>query len=243
MDLFLLFLLVLTNSTLFLFFFFLIFIFIYLWLCWVLVSVRGLSLVVASGDHSSSRCTGLTIAASLVAEHRLQMHRLSNCGSRAQLLHGTWDPPRPGLEPVSPALAGRLSTTAPPGKPSTLFLFMLGYFGLCTVHCSWKIVSKSFLRPRINLFCILIEKIYICFGQLPISSTKQVTWKYIHSFKCSLITLQIHMRCSLWYIIFPSSARTHTHTHIHIQAVLSVKENLFVIPLWGSEALLLLVNS
>ena len=28
-----------------------------------------------------------------------------------------WDPPRPGLEPVSPALAGRLSTTAPPGKP------------------------------------------------------------------------------------------------------------------------------
>ena len=29
-----------------------------------------------------------------------------------------WDPPRPGLEPVSPALAGRLSTTVPPGKPS-----------------------------------------------------------------------------------------------------------------------------
>ena len=27
------------------------------------------------------------------------------------------DPPRPGLESVSPALAGRLSTTAPPGKP------------------------------------------------------------------------------------------------------------------------------
>ena len=59
----------------------------------------------------------LTIAASLVAEHRLQTRRLSNCGSRAQLLSGMWDLPRPGLEPVSPALAGRLSTTAPPGKP------------------------------------------------------------------------------------------------------------------------------
>ena len=59
----------------------------------------------------------LTIAASLVVEHRLQMHRLSNCGSWAQLLHGMGDPPRPGLEPVSPALAGRFSTTAPPGKP------------------------------------------------------------------------------------------------------------------------------
>ena len=59
----------------------------------------------------------LTAAASPVAEHRLQTRRLSNCGSRAQLLRGMWDPPRPGLEPVSPALAGRLSTTAPPGKP------------------------------------------------------------------------------------------------------------------------------
>ena len=59
----------------------------------------------------------LTIAASLAAEHRLQTRRLSNCGSRAQLLRGMWDLPRPGLEPVSPELAGRFSTTAPPGKP------------------------------------------------------------------------------------------------------------------------------
>ena len=59
----------------------------------------------------------LTIAASLVAEHGLQTLRLSSCGSRAQLLRGMWDLPKPGLEPVSPALAGRFSTTAPPGKP------------------------------------------------------------------------------------------------------------------------------
>ena len=59
----------------------------------------------------------LTIVASLVVEHRLQTRRLSNCGSRASLLRGMWDLPRPGLEPVSPALAGGFSTTAPPGKP------------------------------------------------------------------------------------------------------------------------------
>ena len=59
-----------------------------------------------------------TLAASLVAGHRLQTRRLSSCGSRAQLLHGIWEFPRPGLEPVSPALAGRFSTTAPPGKPN-----------------------------------------------------------------------------------------------------------------------------
>ena len=63
----------------------------------------------------------LIIVASLVAEHRLQTRRLSNCGSRAQLLRGMWDLPRPGLEPVTPALAGRFSTTAPPGKPSPDF--------------------------------------------------------------------------------------------------------------------------
>ena len=64
----------------------------------------------------------LTIVASLVAEHRLQTRRLSSRGSRAQLLCGMWDLPRPGLEPVCPALAGRFSTTAPPGKPQSHFL-------------------------------------------------------------------------------------------------------------------------
>ena len=82
--------------------------------------MRGLSLVVASGGHSSPPCAGLSLSRPLVAEHRLLTRRLSNCGSRAQLLRGTWDLPRPGLEPVSPALAGRFSTTAPPGKPGTV---------------------------------------------------------------------------------------------------------------------------
>ena len=62
-------------------------------------------------------CGPLTIAAPPVAGHRLQTRRLSSRGTRAQLLRGMWDLPRPGLEPASPALAGRLSTTVPPGKP------------------------------------------------------------------------------------------------------------------------------
>ena len=35
-----------------------------------------------------------------------------------------WDLPRPGLEPVSPASAGRSSTTAPPGKPHLLSILI-----------------------------------------------------------------------------------------------------------------------
>ena len=44
-----------------------------------------------------------------------------------------WGIPRPGLEPMFPALAGRFLTTAPPGKPlsvsfkacDSLFIFIL----------------------------------------------------------------------------------------------------------------------
>ena len=44
-----------------------IYLFIYLfWLCWVFVSVRGLSLVAASGGHSSSRCMGLSLSRPLL---------------------------------------------------------------------------------------------------------------------------------------------------------------------------------
>ena len=43
-----------------------IYLFIYFWLYWVFVSMRGLSLVVASGGHSSSRCAGLSLSRPLL---------------------------------------------------------------------------------------------------------------------------------------------------------------------------------
>ena len=50
----------------FIFFIFFKFLFIYLWLCWVFVSVRGLSLVAASEGHPSSRCAGLSLSRPLL---------------------------------------------------------------------------------------------------------------------------------------------------------------------------------
>ena len=47
--------------------------------------------------------------------------RLSSCGAWAYLLPGTWDLPGPGLEPMSPALAGGFLITVPPGKPRAHF--------------------------------------------------------------------------------------------------------------------------
>ena len=51
----------------FIFFKFIYYLFIiYFWLCWIFVSVRGLSLVVASGGHSSSRYAGLSLSRPLL---------------------------------------------------------------------------------------------------------------------------------------------------------------------------------
>ena len=90
----------------------------------------GLSLVAASRGYSSLWCTGFSLQWLLLlwssgSRHagfsscgsRALERRLSSCDARAQLLHGMWDLPGPGLEPVFPALAGRFLTTVPPGKP------------------------------------------------------------------------------------------------------------------------------
>ena len=76
------------------------------------------------GGFSCCRAWALGMWASVVVSCRLSScgslaleHRLSNCGAWAQLLHSMWDLPRPGIEPVSPALAGGFSTTVSPGKP------------------------------------------------------------------------------------------------------------------------------
>ena len=51
--------------------------------CWVFVSVRGLSLVAASGGHSSSRCAGLSLSRPLL----LQSTGSGRAGSAA-VAHG-----------------------------------------------------------------------------------------------------------------------------------------------------------
>ena len=67
-------------------------------------------------------CGPLTVVASPVAEHSLRMRRLSGHGSQAQPLRRMWDLPGLGHELVSPASAGGLSTTVPPGKPNCTLL-------------------------------------------------------------------------------------------------------------------------
>ena len=86
----------------------------------------------ASHCRGFSCCRGRALGAraSVFAARRLSScgsraleRGLSSCGARAQLLRGMWNLPRPGLKPVSPALAGGFLTTAPPGKSEALLIF------------------------------------------------------------------------------------------------------------------------
>ena len=98
------------------------------------------ALVVASGGYSLVTMWGLLSAiASSVAEHALGCVDFSHCGTwlwflgsstQAQQLghtdlvvHGMWNTSRPGIRPMSPALAGKFFITEPSGKPQELTIF------------------------------------------------------------------------------------------------------------------------
>ena len=78
-------------------------------------------------------------------------HKCNSCGIRAQLLHGTWDPLRPGIKPVSPAFQGGFFATESPGKPLSNNLDSPSLWeteSLAFKTCSqflkaWRIVSSN----------------------------------------------------------------------------------------------------
>ena len=104
------------------------------WPCWVFISLSGLSPAVASRARVFVRVLKLLISgeknhlsfvgASLAVEQGSRELRLSCCGlDRAQLLLGTWNLPRPGIEPVSSAIAAGFLPTVSPGKSWSTFRF------------------------------------------------------------------------------------------------------------------------
>ena len=138
-----------------------IYFYVFVWLPWVSVAMWGLPLLVESGGYSpvavqASRCSGFFYCraqdpgarASEAAACKLVSHGLqalegagfSSCGLPAYLLCSMWNLPSPGIEPVSPVLAGRFFTTA-------LGCGILYHRPGCSVQFSPSVVSDS-LRPH-----------------------------------------------------------------------------------------------
>ena len=118
----------------------------------------------------------LTIAASLAGEHRLQTRRLSSCGSWAQPLRGMWDPPRPGLEPASPALAADSQPLRHQRSPPGEFFI---------INRCW-ILSKAFSAPiemiiwflSFDLLIWCITRIDLCILKNPCIPGINPTWSW-----------------------------------------------------------------
>ena len=85
------------------------------------------------GGFSCCEARALGVRASVTAARRL-----SSCGARAWLLHHMCDLPGLGMEPLSPALAGRFFTTEPPRKPGLSGFYtstLNGYLGVERRKC------------------------------------------------------------------------------------------------------------
>ena len=63
-----------------------------------------------------------------------------------------WDLPRPGMEPVYPALAGRFLATRPPGKP--WFSYLFNFF-------------RKLLGCKISFYVLLLSEVtHFCFRNI-----------------------------------------------------------------------------
>ena len=123
------------------FFFFNLFIY-YLWVCWVFVSVRGLSLVAASGGHSSSRCAGLSLSRPLLLRSTGSRHAgpaIVALGPSCSAAYGIL--PDRGSNPCPPRWQADSQPLRHQGSPN-FFLYKFIYFWL-----SWVFVAVHGLSP------------------------------------------------------------------------------------------------
>ena len=100
-----------------------------------------------------------------------------------------WDLPRPGLEPVSPALAGGFLTTVPPGNPLHFYISIshrqLSY-PLVTYFEFYLFILYSLDVPEAYISLGLSEnQVFMCFSILLISDLKKMTFS-LFSLKNSL---------------------------------------------------------
>ena len=79
---------------------------------------------------------------------------------------------------MSPALAGRFLTTAPPGKPKTVF-FWMKYLTLIFMKFFRCIAEKVFFFPFLNQFTFVIRKYYVRYSYEFSLKKKKKDWNQV----------------------------------------------------------------
>ena len=96
-----------------------------------------------AGAAPQSRCPGLSLQQPL-------LYRVQAPDTRAPqpwltgLLCGMWDPPRPGVKPMSLSLAGRFLSTGPLGKSQVCFFPPYGHRVISVIFVCFK---KTYFYP------------------------------------------------------------------------------------------------
>ena len=127
----------------------------YFWLCWVFIAVFSLSLAVASGGYSgwgskTSHCSVFSLWSKGCKAHKIQCgsraleHRLSSCGTWAELLCGLGDFSSQTRDRTCVPCVGRqIPNHWTTGKPrSTSSACSAGTLPPCTSHVSLPFVSE-----------------------------------------------------------------------------------------------------
>ena len=92
---------------------------------------------------------------------------LSSRGSQDRLLHSIWNLPRPHIQPMSPALAGRFLSTEPPGKSwaecffwghSLLNTYVLRRQSLEAWFVMWRDFSENWKEDQIAISSFFLLK-------------------------------------------------------------------------------------
>ena len=97
-----------------------------------------------------------------------------------------WDLPRPGLEPVSPALAGGFLTTVPAGKPSLWYFFML-------IFIQFNVLFDFFETSSLTNRLLLV-------GNYKCRCYKHSYWSCVHiSFQPICVNTQEHASLIILY--------------------------------------------
>ena len=171
------------------------FFFFNLWLCWVFVSVRGLSLFEATVGHSSSRCAGLSLsrpfllrstgsrrAGSVIVAHG------PSCSAACGIL------PDQGLHPCPLHWQADSQSLRHQGSPQGTFTFFKLSINSWAELTSQKRTQLIF--SLITLFPFLRQGLKVWCSQ--ITDLKWMNFRYLEGGNCiKLVTNDIVTRCQL----------------------------------------------
>ena len=152
------------------FLFFLFYFILFFWLCWLFVSVRGLSPVAASGGQSSSQCAGLSPSRPL-----LLRSRGSRRSGSAVVAHGPSRSaargifPDQGSNPCPPHWQADSQPLRHQGSPPALFLMALLYFCAIIYSVIPRVLFRLFL-----VFCLLQAVLQ--------TSLHKYLWIFVHMY-------------------------------------------------------------